>query len=361
MITPTTIAGRRGSDLPSWRTGGMTAAAITRPEQIEVIEIPIPEPEPGEVLVQISYVGICGTDLELLHGTASYLRDGRTRFPHVFGHEWSGTVIATCQTEITTGLKVVGNTMISCTRCRRCQQGQRNLCTNLRETGLYGQQGAAATYLRVPEHAVTPVPLQVSDMTAALVEPAVTVLEGISAAGVRHGDHVVVLGTGTIGLLAVQALKGLGAAVDVVGIEPAGRELALRMGAREAHQPESAPARHYSVAVEASGSATAFRQALDLLAPGGRLSAIGVPDRVVDGIDAARLVLDGLQVRGVRHGLDHYWEALQLFKSGVFDAGSLIDIVFPIDRAADAFNRMVRTNRRAPKVMLEVAAGVAAQ
>jgi len=96
----------------------------------------------------------------------------------------------------------------------------------MRETGLYGQQGAAAEYLRVPAHAVTPVPDGVADRAAVLVEPAVTVLEGVEAIGVRPDDQVLVFGTGTIGLLAVQAAVDRTSAVDVVGVYATGRMLA---------------------------------------------------------------------------------------------------------------------------------------
>jgi D-arabinose 1-dehydrogenase-like Zn-dependent alcohol dehydrogenase len=102
--------------------------------------------------------------------------------------------------------------------------------------------------------------------------------DGISAMDVRPDDEVLVLGTGTIGLLAVQTTLARTAAVDVVGIDATGRALARDLGARHTYRSADAPARHYSCAVEASGAAAAFRQALDGLAVGGRLVAIGVVD-----------------------------------------------------------------------------------
>ena len=339
-----------------WPVGTMRAAAVVGHGEVELLELPVPAPAPGGVLVRVSHVGLCGTDLELLHGNASYLRDGRARLPHVFGHEWTGVVVASWGTagEVTTpGTRVVGQTMISCGTCVACHRGRRNLCRAMRETGLYGQQGAAAEYVRIPAHALTALPDDVDDHAAALVEPAVTVLAGLAAVGLDRTDTVAVVGSGTIGLLAVQAAVERAGAVDLVGVDPESLDLGRRLGARHAFGPGNAPRRAYSAVVEASGATSGPSTALDLLDLGGRLAAIGVAAEPVDGWDAQRLVLDGLAVLGVRHGLDHYGEAVELFRRGVLDARPLVHSVLPLHRAAEAF-ALLEKPRRAPKVLLDV-------
>lgn len=339
----------------TWPQGLMQAAAIVDGGKADLIEVPIPEPARGQVLVAPSIVGICGTDLELLHGTASYFRDGRATHPHVFGHEWVGRVVAVAdggEQTLRVGDRVVGQTMISCGACRACQRGRRNECARLRETGLYGQQGAAARYVRVPAQTLTVVPAAVDDLAAALVEPAVTVLAGLDKVACSPGERVLVLGTGTIGLLAVQLARRLAGTVDVVGVDDAGLGAALRLGAEHAFRPGEAAPGTYDVVVEASGSPAALTEALQLADIGGRVAAIGVPTDPLPSVDAGELVLRGVSFTGVRHGLDFYERALRLFAEGVLTAKGMVAQVFPIDQVADAFHLLEHGRRAAPKVAL---------
>lgn len=342
-----------------WPAGGMRAAAIQDVGKVGPAELEIPGPELGHVLVAPTTVGLCGTDLELLHGTASYVRDGRTTLPHVFGHEWVGRVVAiagNCRysQQLNIGDRVVGQTMISCGGCRACQRGRRNECSELKETGLYGQQGAAAEYIRLPAQTLTVVPPGVDDLAAALVEPAVTVLAGLDKVGVFPGERVLVMGTGTIGLLAVQMVRRVAGTVDVVGIDDAGIGTALRMGAEHAFEPGQAKDGSYDVVIEASGSTPALLEALRLVDVGGRIAAIGVPSNPLPSVDAAELVLRGVTMVGVRHGLDYYERTLRLFAEGVLTAKGMIAGVFPLERADEAFDLLENGRRAAPKVALSL-------
>ncbi|MEU1779079.1 alcohol dehydrogenase catalytic domain-containing protein [Streptomyces abikoensis] len=342
-----------------WPTGTMRAAAVVAPGVTEILELPVPPPAPGEVLIAPLRVGLCGTDLELLHGTASYVRDGRAPYPHVFGHEWVGRVVAPApgrsgtDGRITVGDRVVGHTMISCGDCRACHRGRRNECARLREVGLYGQQGAAAQYLRMPARALSVVPDAVDDAAAALVEPAVTVLEGLDRVRCSPGERVLVIGTGTIGLLAVQLGRRLAGKVDVVGVDAAGLDGAHTMGAHRCFRPGEAPAGHYDVVVEASGAGAAFHEALRTTAVGGRIAAVGVAAEAVDAVHVGDLVLRGITVHGIRHGLDQYDRVLQLFADGALTATGMVAAVLPLDRVTDAFRLLQDPSRTAPKVALD--------
>ncbi|MEU3828029.1 alcohol dehydrogenase catalytic domain-containing protein [Streptomyces sp. NPDC029080] len=346
-----------------WPTGTMRAAAVAAPHVSKILDLPIPAPAPGEVLVQPLRVGLCGTDLELLHGTASYVRDGRAPYPLVFGHEWVGRVVAVAPdaergtgARLRAGDRVVGHTMISCGDCRACHRGRRNECAALREVGLYGQQGAAAQYLRMPARALSVVPEDVQDAEAMLVEPAVTVLEGLERVRCAPGDRVLVIGTGTIGLLAVQLTARMAGAVDVVGVEDNGLATARRMGARHAFLPGEAPAGHYDVVVEASGAAPAFHDALRCTGVGGRIAAVGVATEPVDGVHIGELVLRGVTVHGIRHGLDQYDRVLKLFQDKALTAEGMIADVLPLERVGDAFALLQDAGRTAPKVALDPSA-----
>ncbi|MER7703586.1 alcohol dehydrogenase catalytic domain-containing protein [Kitasatospora sp. NPDC097605] len=362
---PATTAGAALATAPALTARATTARAtmaalrFEAPHRVALARVPRPGPPgPDAVTVRTSLVGLCGTDLELLHGTAAYLRDGRARYPLVPGHEWCGTVTEVGRDvgEFAPGDRVVGHTMVHCGLCRMCRRGRRPLCERLTEVGLYGRQGAAAEYVVMPERSLSRIPGRVPDRAAVLVEPAVTVVAGLERARCRLGDRVVVLGTGTIGLLAVQLAARLGESVDAVGIDPAGRRLALRCGARRALSPERARAEgvaRYALAVEASGAAPAFALGLDLLEPGGRLAVIGVAGGPCPDFDPGRLALRGLEVIGVRHGLDHYDRTLRLFRDGVLTAEPLIAAVLAPAAGPEAFRMLAGGRSGPPKVLLD--------
>ncbi|MFE6871744.1 zinc-binding dehydrogenase [Kitasatospora sp. NPDC057692] len=351
----TASAGARDAAAPAT----MAALRIEAPHRVALARVPRPAPPgPDEVAVRTSLVGLCGTDLELLHGSASYLRDGRARFPLVPGHEWCGTVaeVGRDVTGFAPGDRVVGHTMVHCGLCRMCRRGHRPLCERLTEVGLYGRPGAAAEYVLLPERSLSRIPGQVPDREAVLTEPAVTVVAGLEQSRCRLGDRVVVLGTGTIGLLAVQLAARLGESVDAVGIDPAGRRLALRCGARRALSPAQARAAgiaRYSLAVEAAGVAETFTLGLDLLEPGGRLAVIGVAGSPCPDFTPGQLALRGLEVIGVRHGLDHYDRTLRLFRDGVLAAEPLIAAVLPPSAGPEAFRLLAGGRSGPPKVLLD--------
>ncbi|MEU6991764.1 alcohol dehydrogenase catalytic domain-containing protein [Streptomyces sp. NPDC046465] len=342
-----------------WPNGSMSAAAIMDANKVGQVEVEIPGPELGYVLVAPTTVGICGTDLELLHGTASYVRDGRATMPHVFGHEWVGRVVAIAgnchySRQLQIGDRVVGQTMLSCGGCRACQRGRRNECSQLKEVGLYGQQGAAAEFIRLPAQSLTKVPPGVDDFAAALAEPAVTVLAALDKVGVFPGERVLVFGTGTMGLLAVQMARRVAGTVDVVGIDDAGIGAALRMGAEHAFLPGEARDGEYDVVIEASGAVPALLEALRVADVGGRIAAVGVPSDPLPAVDASELVLRGVTMTGVRHGLDYYERALRLFSEGVLSAKGMIADVFELADVDKAFELLERGRRAAPKVALSL-------
>ncbi|MFJ2240643.1 zinc-binding dehydrogenase [Streptomyces sp. NPDC087859] len=330
----------------------MRAAVIDKPHTATLVETARPAAGPGEVLVRIAYVGLCGSDLELLHGTSPYLADGRAAFPHRFGHEWAGTVeeFGPGVTGLRHGEVVTGSTMIPCQSCRSCAAGHRNLCTELREVGLYGWTGAAAEYLVMPRHALVPFGPGTEHPRPehVLVEPLVTVLEAVHAADPRPGDQILVIGAGTMGSLAAAVLARYPVTVDIaepgtVGHLPDGsyRDRFTRT--------DDAPT-GYDLVLECSGAPGTLNAALDRLRPGGLCLLVGVPAQA-ETVDAARITLDGLRIAGVRHGVDHYARAVALVDEL---AAGLVDQVIPLAEVARAFD-VLQHGRTRPKVVLSVA------
>lgn len=348
------VTASRHVELPGWPAGRMPAICITGRRAYARADIDVPAPGAGEILAEVDFIGLCGTDLELWHGTSTYLRDGRSNYPHVPGHEWTGRVVAIAGgvDHLRVGDRVVGQTMISCGACRWCQRGRRNLCQRLQETGLYGRTGAAARYVAVPAHAASKLPDDIDAFSAPLIEPAVTVYAALDRVRCTVADTVLVMGCGTIGLLAVALARLLGAEVDAVDPSPALRGHAERLGAQHSYAPRQAPRAAYDVTIEAAGVPDAVRAAVEAAAPGGRVAVVGVCAQTVADFPAGRLVLDGIELHGIRHGLDFYERTIDVVQRGLLDVASLVGDVLPVTELDVALTRLERRELRSPKLIL---------
>ncbi|MEK8104583.1 alcohol dehydrogenase catalytic domain-containing protein [Micromonospora sp. M12] len=299
------------------------------------------------------HVGLCGSDLELFHGDSGYLRSGRAHYPHVFGHEWwGGRRCGRGRTGPRPGDPVVGQTMIPCGGCGSCVRGRRQQCRRMTEVGLYGQQGATADYIRLPAHAVHRLPPSLAAPWAMLVEPAVTVVEALQRARATATDRVAVIGTGTIGLLAIQLALRLTGSVTALGVQPSGLAAAARYGA-VSHLVGEVPEAEFSLVIEASGAPEAFPHALELAERGGRIALVGVAYEQV-AVTPGDLALRGLTVLGIQHGIDHYPDVIRLLDQGVLDGPGLLASPVPVERAADAFAMLATDRGGRPKVVLDL-------
>jgi 2-desacetyl-2-hydroxyethyl bacteriochlorophyllide A dehydrogenase len=334
----------------------MQALTITGPGSMELRTVERPQPAPSEVLIEVAYVGVCGTDAHLLEGDSSYLQAGYTSYPFVFGHEYSGVVrtVGAQTHHVRSGDRVVGHCMVPCNVCDMCQKGRRNLCRSLREVGLRYLQGAAATFLSVPETAVTVLPDALPLKVAPLIEPGVTALHACQRVQVSATDRVAVLGTGTLGLLAAMFAGLHTSQVDVVGIAPSELEFARSLGVRRAlHVTDAAPS-SYDVVVETSGAPPALAMAASLADLGGRLALVGLPGGASTGVDQSLIALKDLTIHGILHGIDNYGRVAELFASGQVRADRLIAGTFSPEKALDAFAQMgAGVGRTAPKSLVE--------
>jgi 2-desacetyl-2-hydroxyethyl bacteriochlorophyllide A dehydrogenase len=340
-----------------WPTGTMTALQFAAPGQLEIARVDVPPAAPGQVLVKVAYVGICGTDVHLLTGHSAYVAGGLTRYPIRFGHEWAGQVVAVAADldPSLLGATVVGEPFLSCGQCRTCRSGRYNLCPNRFEMGVRGAvPGAAAEYLRVPLANVAVVPHGVPPELALMAEPSVTVLNSYETAQVQPGERVAVLGTGTIGLIAVQVGVSMGCVVDAIGIDGAGLRAARDQGAHAALHPDDTADDTYDVVLDATGSTAIGPTLTRIAAVGGRVMEIGIPGRPVDGVDLAAFVSKGLTLKGVLGGVHLLPRALRLIAAGAIRPDLLLEGVVPVDQAASAFDRCNAPGRDRPKVVLDL-------
>jgi L-iditol 2-dehydrogenase len=268
------------------------------PGDLRVEEVPRPDPAPGDVLVQVEVALTDGTDAKAFRRGHPLLLETT---PSPFGHEF-------CGVDVATGRRVVAANSAPCGECAPCRRREETLCEKLRPF----LNGAYAEYLLVPERIAArnllPVPSGLAPEVAAMTEPLACCLRGVERAELEPGQTVAVLGPGPIGLMLCAAAKDAGAHVVAVGGRAERRELAREFGA------ERGDGRGADVVIEAVGTAEAWRDAVELVRPGGTVVFFGGREVAVD---TFRLHYEELTLRGAFHHTPrHVRAALAFLASG---------------------------------------------
>ncbi|MDK2809493.1 MAG: L-iditol 2-dehydrogenase [Petroclostridium sp.] len=216
----------------------MRALVFKKPKEFAVEERPIPEVKEGEVLVQVKYAGVCGTDVRIYNGTK------KIGAPRITGHEFAGEVIEIGKgvTSVKVGDRVTVYPMIACNECYACLSGRTNICVNRITLG-YELDGGFAEFVKIPKEAVErgniiKLPQNVSYEEGAVSEPMTAAYHGIERSGLKSGNTVAIIGTGPIGLCHVQLAK-LKGPKKIIIVEPdeQKRKLALEFGATDTINP----------------------------------------------------------------------------------------------------------------------------
>jgi 2-desacetyl-2-hydroxyethyl bacteriochlorophyllide A dehydrogenase len=308
-------------------------AAVTRgPGRLEVVDVPVPEIGPGDVLVAVDLCGVCGSDLHMV-------LEGWARPDTIGGHEWVGRVVEVGSdvTRWSVDDLVVGGPPPGCGDCPACQDGRPSLCAGRDAPGVEDPDGAFAEYRSTPEGELLPLPPGVDLRTAALTEPLAVALHAIAVAAVRPGHRVLVMGAGPIGALVIAALVARGVDdVECVEPNPARAALAEAVGARRIRTPEELVVPSiaepglivdgaYDVVLECSGKAVAMEAGLAQLVRGGTLVLVGAgiePPR----FDPNRILLNELVITGAfNYDADGFEDALALLASGRLPVDDLLE------------------------------------
>lgn len=256
------------------------ALVVRGPGRVRLEERTVPNLRPGEVLVRVAHVGICGTDLEIIDGRLAYFQNGMASYPIVPGHESSGTVVALGPrvTDLREGDRVVVECIQGCGECNKCRRDEAIRCRERSEVGVMGQDGACASYFVTRARYAHVIPSEVTLAQAALIEPLAVVLKGLRRLGsVREGDRprrCAVVGAGTIGHLAAQVLKARGHAVTV--FDPVEDRLQALNGSVATFQSLQ-NLDQFEWLVEATGQQAILSTLLDQAATGAVLLLLGLP------------------------------------------------------------------------------------
>jgi threonine dehydrogenase-like Zn-dependent dehydrogenase len=301
-----------------------------RVEQGGVVLAAVPEPAAaGEALVRVSLSGICNTDLEIASGYAG--------FRGTIGHEFVGVVEDAGGGPLAHGERVVGEINAGCGACERCERGDPRHCATRTVLGIVGRDGAHAELVRLPARNLVRVPDGVPDEHAVFVEPLAAACGVLERCPIEASDAVAVVGDGKLGLLCAMVLAAHGVAPLLVGKHSEKLAVARRRGIEIASIEEARKrARAFDVVVEASGNASGFDLALDLLRPQGAL-VLKSTFHGATPVDAARVVVDEIRVVGSRCG--RFAPAIELLARGAVDVASLLTDVVPLERGVQAMAR----------------------
>ena len=332
--------------------------------QLEMVEMPQPEIGPDDVLVRVRACGICGSDVHGFDGST-----GRRIPPLVMGHEAAGNVAALGGRVkgLQVGDRVTFDSTVYCGDCVYCRQGKVNLCDNRQVLGVscgdYRRHGAFAEYVAVPARIVYHLPGSLSFEHAAMIEATSIAVHAVGLATVHPGSTAVVVGSGMIGLLAIQALRIAG--VDrLVAVDVDERRLALAGQSGASHAFNSAAldaaagvkdlteGRGADLAIEAVGNTGALRTAIASLRKGGTAVLIGNISPSVD-LPLQSVVTREIRLLGSCASSGEIPDCIELLASGRIQVKPLITAVAPLEDGPAWFQRFRGREANLMKVVLQ--------
>lgn len=348
----------------------MPAARLHGPADLRVEQVPHPGPPgPGQALLRVTAVGICGSDLHTYQDAR--IGDTALQAPLILGHEFAGVVEAVGPDALDghfqpllPGTRVAVDPAQPCGRCEMCEHGHPNLCWRLHFCGLYPDNGSLCRWIHMPARTCFPVPDTIDDAGAAMLEPLGIAIHAIDLAQIKVANSVAIVGAGPIGMLIAQLalLSGAGP-VFISDRLPWRLDLAQRYGAIPIDYDRADPVRAVldatggrgvDVAIEAAWGDHSVQQAAEMARMGGRLVLVGIPgdDRLALKHSTARR--KGLTIRMSRRMQHTYPRAIQLADRGSVDLYSMISHHFPLERAPEAFALNAAYQDQVMKIIIDV-------
>jgi 2-desacetyl-2-hydroxyethyl bacteriochlorophyllide A dehydrogenase len=314
------------------------AAVVTGVGQVSVETVADPTPGPREVVVQVAAVGICGTDLHIVQGEFA------PTLPIVPGHEFAGTVVALGPDvrDISIGDRVAVDPSLHCGECYECRRGRGNLCERWAAIGVT-HPGAAAEFVSVPFKNCWQLPAELPLDAGALVEPLSCAVRGYDVIRVQMADHVLIYGSGTMGLMMLELAKRAGAAtVSVVDLNPERLETAKLLGCTAAvtTADDLDRERGWDLVIDCTGVGAAITDGLNRVAKAGTFLQFGVSDYATRvEIEPYKIYNHEITITGSMAVLHSFERAGELLAAGVLRPDVMISDKFALERYPDAIDQ----------------------
>ena len=342
----------------------MQALVLKEYRNLQLEDLPDPKAGPGEVVVRVHSCGICGSDVHGYDGST-----GRRIPPLVMGHEAAGTIVEVGPgvSSYQIGDRVTFDSTVSCGKCRFCRAGAVNLCDTRQVLGVscsdYRRNGAFAEYVTVPEHILYRLPEGFPFAHAALIEAVSIAVHAAKITGIEAGSTAVVVGTGMIGLLALQVFRHFGCQrVFAVDVSEERLAMARSLGADEvflgtgteivALLRASTGGQGPDIAIEAVGAQASVSTAIECVRRGGTVTLIGNLAPKVE-IPLQTVVTRQLRLLGSCASAGEYPECIELMQSGAVKVESLISAIAPLSEGPAWFERLYARTGSLMKVILQ--------
>ncbi len=330
----------------------MDALLLKEYMKLEMVDMAPPEIGLEDVLIRVRACGICGSDVHGLDGST-----GRRIPPLVMGHEAAGEVAATGAAVVDLGIgdRVTFDSTIYCGKCFYCSRGDVNLCDNRQVLGVspgeYRRHGAFAEYVAVPRRIVYRLPDSLSYEQAALIEAVSVALHAVALTPIQLGTRAVVVGSGMIGVLVIQALRAAGCSA-IIAIDPDERRLkmAAEAGATET-RTSGAGVKDADIALECVGATQPIQTAIASVRKGGAVTLVGNVAPEIQ-LPLQSVVSRQIRLQGSCASNGEYPVAIDLMSRGVIKVDSLISAVAPLREGADWFGKLYRREENLMKVIL---------
>lgn len=359
MPGPASTVCFRGDRLEeSTRKESMKALVMQQPGSVTVETVPDPDPRPGDALLRVRRVGLCGSDLNSYRG-----RNPLVSYPRIPGHEIAATIASLSgqQSHFTVGMDVTLSPYTSCGVCAACRNGRSNACQNNQTLGVQ-RDGALAEWIAVPVEKLYTAELSLTELC--LVEPLTVGCHAVARAEVTDSDTVLVFGCGGVGLGAVAASAFRGAVTIGVDIDDAKLAVAREAGAEHTihsqRQPTAAIVADLTdghgpdVVIEAVGTPDTFRAAVEIVAYTGRVIYIGYAKEPVT-YETRLFVQKELDIRGARNALpEDFRQVITMLEQHRFPVQSAISTVASIEDAPEILSAWSTDPSRFTKIMISL-------
>lgn len=355
------------------RSENMKAVYINAPGEVEIRQLPMPERRPGEALLKVLYGGICGSDLGSYRGTFAYFD-----YPRIPGHEFSAEIVEVDDNDLDLkpGMVVTCNPYFNCGHCYSCERGYVNACMDNQTLGCQ-RDGAFCEYITMPIERIYPGKGMDAKLLAA-IEPFCIGYHGVQRAKIQPGDKVLIIGAGTIGVLAAQAAKALGGEVYMADVaekklqyakENFGIDGTILNGSPDALDKATGDItgrrevngtivnNGFDVCIEAVGLPSTFQNCIDTAAFGARVVLIGVGKKNLD-FNFTLLQKKELNVFGSRNALKQdFLDLIDLVNDGRAHLDKVITNTYKLDDVATAFRDFSEKGADMLKVVIDFTDG----
>lgn len=343
----------------------MKVALMDDIKKMRMTQRDVPTPKAGEVLVELEYVGVCGSDLH-------YYEEGRigdfvVEFPFVLGHEAGGTVAALGEgvESLAVGDRVALEPGITCGKCEFCKSGQYNLCPDVVFFATPPVDGVFQEYVAHPADLCFKLPDKVSTMEGALVEPLAVGFHAAMQGGARAGQTAVGAGTGCIGLCSIMALRAMGVNKIIALDTLAGRlATAGKVGALYTVNPaeedsvakvmELTGGRGVDLAIETSGSEKSMDALLHMCHKGGTAVMVGYSGSGDMKLPSSLITNNELTIRSVFRYRHVYPMIIDALEAGTIDVGPIVSNIFPLDDIQNAMDSCVANKADIIKAVIKI-------